>query len=48
MNVQEQLVAAYKAWEATRFSGEKERDVYNIFLDNNIICLKFNFSLSTR
>lgn len=29
MNIQEQLVAAYKAWEATRFSGEKERDEYN-------------------
>ena len=29
MNVQEQLVSAYKAWEATRFSGEKERDEYN-------------------
>jgi hypothetical protein len=29
MNIQEQLVAAYKAWEATRFSGEKEREEYN-------------------
>jgi hypothetical protein len=29
MNIQEQLVVAYKAWEATRFSGEKERDEYN-------------------
>lgn len=29
MKVQEQLVAAYKAWEATRFLGEKEREEYN-------------------
>jgi hypothetical protein len=29
MNVQEQLVAAYKAWEATRFSVGKEREEYN-------------------
>jgi hypothetical protein len=29
MNIQEQLVDAYKAWEATKFSGEKEREEYN-------------------